>query len=84
MSEKEICYEKRIPLLSTISIVAVLIIGAIVYINMNSNNNTVGIQYVPDRPEAWNENLSGDKLPAELKFPVSADCIFRLIQIKFK
>lgn len=61
--------KKRIPLLSTISVVAVLIIGAIVYINMNSNNNTVGIQYVPDRPEAWNENLSGDNASGGIKIP---------------
>lgn len=52
--------KKRIPLLTAIAVVAVLIIGAIVYINIRFDNNTVGIQYTPDQPEAWYESLEGD------------------------
>lgn len=61
--------KKRIPLLITVAVAAVLIIGAIVYINMRSDNNTVGIQYVPDQPDAWNDNLAGNDNSGGIKIP---------------
>ncbi len=61
--------KKRVPLLITAAVAAVLIIGAIVYINIRFDNNTIGIQYTPDLPEAWNENSADDNASGGIKIP---------------
>ena len=58
MFEKEICYEKK---------------NSVIEYNIccrSTDYRCYSIQqYVPDRPEAWNENLSGDNASGGIKIP---------------
>lgn len=61
--------KKKSLLFISIIIVALAIIGAMVYINMNSGDNMGGIRYTPDSQEPWNESLEGDNNSDGIKIP---------------
>ena len=61
--------KKRIHVIALAAAVIALIIGAVIYMNLNSDDSSPGISYTPDQPHPWSEKLPDRGNAGEIRIP---------------